>query len=333
MKIVVLGGSGHIGSYLVPKLIRDGHTVVSVTRSDHQPYTANDPAWQYVEKKLLDRSQPDFNGEVAKLSADVVVDLIAFNLDAVKGLVTALKPTRLSHYLFCSSIWGHGHATLMPSDPNTDNKEPLDTYGKEKVACENYLKAEYRQNNFPATIVMPGQVSGLGWIIINPVGNQNPKIFQDIADGKPVTLPNFGMETLHHVHADDVAQVFYLAIKYRNQSLGESFHAVADQSITLYGFAQVMYKYFNQVPHINLLPWPEWKKYMKQPEFRPWHDQYADHDGDVEKTYYHIARSGSYSIANATKLLGYHPRHTILETINDSVQSYLERGIIKRPEQ
>lgn len=332
MKIVVLGGSGHIGSYLVPKLIRDGHSVISITRSDRQPYTASDPAWQYVEKKFLDRSNTNFNANVAKLNADVVVDLIAFDLDAVKGLVTALKPTKLSHYLFCSSIWAHGHATLLPSDPNAVNKEPLDSYGKEKVACENYLKAEYRQNHFPATIVMPGQVSGPGWIIINPVGNLNPKIFQDIANGQAIALPNFGMETLHHVHADDVAQVFYLAIKHRNQSLGESFHAVVDQSITLYGFAQAMYRSFHQAPQINFLPWPEWKKYMEQPEFQSWHEKYADRDGDVEKTYYHIARSGNYSIANATNLLHYHPRHTILETINDSVHSYIERGVIQYPE-
>lgn len=33
MKIVVIGGSGHIGTYLVPRLVRAGHQVVSLTRS------------------------------------------------------------------------------------------------------------------------------------------------------------------------------------------------------------------------------------------------------------------------------------------------------------
>lgn len=60
--------------------------------------------------------------------------------------------------------------------------------------------------------------------------------------------------------------------------------------------------------------------------------KYADRDGDVEKIYHHIARSGNYSTANVTNLLHYHPRHTILETINDSVHSYIERGVIQYPE-
>ena len=29
MRIVVIGGSGHIGSFLVPRLVRAGHEVVS----------------------------------------------------------------------------------------------------------------------------------------------------------------------------------------------------------------------------------------------------------------------------------------------------------------
>ena len=33
MRIVVIGGSGHIGTFLVPRLVRAGHDVISVTRS------------------------------------------------------------------------------------------------------------------------------------------------------------------------------------------------------------------------------------------------------------------------------------------------------------
>ena len=327
MKIIVLGGTGHIGSYLIPKFIRDGHEVISVTRSDRNPYTITNPAWKYVKKIFLDRTNPEFNQKIASMKADIVVDLIAFDLNSVKNLVSELKKTNITHYLFCSSIWAHGHATYLPIDPNSE-KNPLDEYGKEKFAIEKYLKEEYRLHNFPATIIMPGQVSGPGWIIINPVGNMNPKIIQDIAKGEKIYLPNFGMETLHHVHADDVAQVFYLATKHRNASLGESFHAVGEQSITLYGYAEVMYKFFGQDFNIDYLPWDKWKDYMNQEAFKAWHQKYCDRDTDVDKTYYHIARSGNYSIDNAIKLLNYHPRHTIIETIEDSIQSYIKRKII-----
>ena len=59
-------------------------------------------------------------------------------------------------------------AETLPFDPDDLCKEPLDDYGKDKFASEMYLKEQYRQNRFPATIIMPGEISGPGWPIINP---------------------------------------------------------------------------------------------------------------------------------------------------------------------
>ncbi|MGG3506192.1 hypothetical protein ABES58_11985 [Paenibacillus lautus] len=55
--------------------------------------------------------------------------------------------------------------------------------------------------------------------------------------------------------ADDVSQVFFKAITRRKAALGESFHAVGAESITLLGYAQAMYRYFGQEENIKFLPW------------------------------------------------------------------------------
>ena len=282
MKVVVIGACGHIGSYLVPKLVKGGFKVVAISRGKSKPYI-NDPAWKMVEQVVLDRNKDeDFAYKVAKMNADIVVDLINFNIEDTKKMVTALKEIKISHYLYCSSIWAHGRAEFLPADPNS-LKEPLDDYGVDKYQSELYLKEQYRKNGFPATIIMPGQISGPGWTII--------------------------------VHGDDVAQMFYQAITHRNQALGESFHAVERESMTLYGYAKAMYRYFNQEPKIKFLSWEKWCKYVND-------DELIDH------TYYHIARSGEYSIENAQKLLEYSPKYTTLETVEQAVASYIERGII-----
>ena len=178
-----------------------------------------------------------------------------------------------------------------------------------------YLREQYRKNGFPATIVMPGQISGPGWTIINPWGNTSIRVFQEIADGKEIALPNFGQEILHHVHGCDVAQVFYQAIVHRNRALGEAFDAESADHVTLYGFAKHMYEYFGRKPKIRFLPWPEWCAYEGSPE-------------ECEHTYCHIARSGVFSIEKAKRLLGYKPKFSCLETIDLAVKSYIDRGLL-----
>ena len=67
-------------------------------------------------------------------------------------------------------------------NPNDIGKESLDEYGKDKFASEMYLKGKYRTNGFPAKVILPGQISGPGWTIINSWGNTSFRVIQDIID-------------------------------------------------------------------------------------------------------------------------------------------------------
>jgi nucleoside-diphosphate-sugar epimerase len=40
-RVVIIGGSGHVGTYLAPRLVSAGFEVVSVSRGEHAPYQAN----------------------------------------------------------------------------------------------------------------------------------------------------------------------------------------------------------------------------------------------------------------------------------------------------
>lgn len=318
-KVIVIGAYGHIGTFLVPMLVKAGYEVIGISRGKSQPYI-DSPYFKKVTHVVMDRKGDcDFELKIARLQPDIVVDLINFDLEDTKKMVKVLRGTSLSHYLFCSSIWAHGFAETIPTDPN-GLKYPLDEYGQDKYQSECYLKREYVQNGFPATIIMPGQISGPGWNIINPYGNMDLDVYRKIAGGETIYLPNFGMEVLHHVHGEDVAQMFYKAIVNRNQALGESFHAVAKESMTLYGYAKVLYEYFGQNPQIKFLSWDKWCEYIGN-------DEYIDH------TYYHIARSGYHSIENAERLIGYKPKYSTRETVEIAMESYIKRGILNKEEQ
>ena len=83
MRVAVIGGSGHVGTFLVPRLVRAGHEVVNISRGTRTAYVEA-AEWQHVRQVVADRQQEDrdgtFGDRVAGLRTDVVVDLIVNGL-------------------------------------------------------------------------------------------------------------------------------------------------------------------------------------------------------------------------------------------------------------
>ena len=315
-RVVIIGGSGHVGTYLVPRLVEAGFEVVNVSRGERKPYRPH-AAWKAVRTVTLDRDVEEkagtFAGSIRGLKPDIVIDMICFRLDSAKHLVEALRG-HVQHFLFCGTIWVHGPGVAVPTT-EAEPRRPIGEYGIGKAAIEAFLLGEARQNGFPATIAHPGHIVGPGWAPLNPAGHFNPKVFSTLAKGEELAIPNFGMETVHHVHADDVAQLFMRAIANWSSSIGEAFHAVSPAAVTLRGYAEAMAAWFGQKPNLVFLPWPEWKARQSEEE--------------ATATWEHIFRSPSSSIAKGERLLGYRPRYTSFEAVQESVGWLIEQGIVE----
>src|SRR5207244_11048744 len=119
----------------------------------------------------------------------------------------------------------------------SENAGRLSDYGVRKAAIESYLLDQSRRLHFPAAVLHPGHLVGAGWIPLNPAANFNPAIFADLIAGREIALPNLGRETLHHVHADDVAQAFLKAMVNWSNACGESFHVVSPAAVSMAGYA------------------------------------------------------------------------------------------------
>src|SRR5262245_44827324 len=115
-RVVVIGATGHIGSYLVPRLVAGGHEVIAMSRGRRGPYQPS-PRWDSATMITVDRAETDadgsFGAQVAALRPDVVIDLICFTAASAQQLVDALRPFRplLVH---CGTIWVHGPALRLP---------------------------------------------------------------------------------------------------------------------------------------------------------------------------------------------------------------------------
>jgi nucleoside-diphosphate-sugar epimerase len=317
-RIVIIGGSGHVGSYLLPALVERGHDVLNVSRGLATPYHAH-PAWSEIEHVSVDRMAEErdgqFGSKIAALGADIVVDMICFHLSSAQQLVEALRG-RVEHYLFCSSTWVYGQFFAIPST-EADPPNPIDSYGRNKAEIESWLVRQARLSGFPATCFRPGHIVGVGWIPINPLGNVNPNVFSSIARGEELVLPNLGLELLHHVHADDVAQWIVRAIEHRAASIGEVFNTVSEQAVTMRGYAETVYKWFGKRPRLAFKPFDEW---------------ILDLDGtDSEVSRGHVIRSSCHSIAKSRQRLGYAPRYSSFQAIKESVAALIASGRIVGP--
>jgi len=317
MRVTVIGGTGHVGTYLVPRLVRAGHDVVSISRGRREPYR-DDGAWDAVESVTLDREAAEergtFGDAVLETDPDAVVDLICFEPESAEALVTALRG-EVEHLLHCGTIWVHGHSDVVPTtedEPRT--RRPIAEYGRKKAEIEAYLREEARRNGFPATVLHPGHIVGPGWAPLNPAGNFDPAVFSRLARGEAVALPNFGLETVHHVHADDVAQGFQRALERWSAAVGESFHVVSPRALTLRGYAEAAAGWFGREANLTFEPFAEW---ADRPEY--------DED-DVAATEDHVRHSPNASIEKARDRLGYEPRYSSLEATREAVEALVEAG-------
>jgi nucleoside-diphosphate-sugar epimerase len=309
-RVVVIGATGHIGSYLVPRLVRAGHEVVAISRGEREPYQPA-PEWQHAQRLALARDDPGFEAQVAELGADAVIDMICFDAPDAQRLVEALAPTQplLVH---CGTIWVHGPARLVPvteDEPRTAYGE----YGTGKARAEAYL---LRQRDVPAAIVHPGHICGPGWPVITPAGNLDPDVWRRLATGEPLALPDLGLGVLHHVHADDVAQAFERALT-RPQAVGASFHAVSEQAMTLRGLAEAVAGWFGRTANLEYVDWAELERRIG-----------SEH---ATATREHVGRSIAASIERARAVLGYAPRYSTLQALQESVRWLAANGRVDVP--
>ena len=316
MRVVIIGGSGHIGSYLTPRLIEAGHSVLCVSRGLRQPYVTH-AAWKKVEPVVLDRAVEEtagtFGAKIRGLEPDCVIDLTAYTRESTQQLVEALRG-HVQQFLHCGTIWVHGPSVEVPVTEDQPRR-PISDYGIRKAEIEATLLDEARRHRFPATVLHPGHLVGTGWIPLNPAANFNPAVFADLAAGREIVLPNLGRETLHHVHADDVAQAFVQAMTHRSAAVGECFHVVSPAAVSLAGYAEAVAGWFGQQARIRFLPWEEWRSTVSEK--------------DAKVTWDHIARSPVCSIRKAERLLDYRPRYRSLEAVRESVAWLGANGVLE----
>lgn len=310
-RVVVIGATGHIGTYLVPRLVRGGHRVIALSRGAREPYVPA-PEWSRVERIRIDRETEEaagtFGERVAALAPDAVLDMLCFTPESARQLVEALRPARPLH-VHCGTIWVHGPAARVPMTED-EPRTAYGDYGTGKAAIEALLHRETVAGGLPSVVLHPGHITG-PWTSITPAGNLDLDVWRRLACGEPIALPDQGLGVLHHVHADDVAQAFERALT-RPAAIGSSFHVVSDQAMTLRGLAAGVAGWFGREPVIDYVDRAEFERRVG-----------GEH---AQTTFAHVDRSIAASIDRAREVLGYQPRFSSLDALRESLRWLVDSG-------
>ena len=315
MRIIIVGGTGHIGTYLVPRLVLAGHEVSIVARNSRPQYVEPDRIWNSVQWIAADRRAEEKAGtwskRMAAIEADVVIDLLAFTSEENHLMVEAFRG-RIDHFLHIGSIWAYGPTRQAPYEEHF-SRRPTTGYGIGKAQIESDLLTACRRDGFPATIVHPGHISGRYWLPIDPQGSRDGVgIYEKLARGDTVNLPDLGLAMLHHVHSDDIAQIIQRSIDNPKASVGESFSAVADYALSLLGCCHYVSSFFGRKPKLSFVPLDELRTVVG--------------DASFEIIESHVCHSPCSSNAKARRLLGFASRYTTEEIYAESIEYLLETG-------
>lgn len=153
-RVLLLGGTGTIGTHVAPELIRRGFSVVVTSRSAH----ASDGSG--VEYRQGNAKDDVFLDALLSERFDAIIDFMIYSTDAFSARCETLL-SHTDHYIFLSSyrVYGDtGCAPITEESPrlldSVDDPEYLktDEYGLAKARQENILNASGRKNY---TIIRP----------------------------------------------------------------------------------------------------------------------------------------------------------------------------------
>ncbi|MDD3958951.1 MAG: SDR family oxidoreductase [Clostridiaceae bacterium] len=228
MKALFIGGTGTISMSITRALSRTDWELTLVNRGNHVDDVPSD-----IRQITCDIGNED---ELLSLirdeSFDVVADFIAFVPEQVHRDVRLFEG-RCGQYIFISSASIYqkplSHYAITESTPVSN---PYWKYSQAKIACEEYLNTQYRQNGFPITIVRPSHTYADGSI---PLSFHSPKgpwtEIERMRNGKAVILHGDGSSLWTVTHSVDFAKGF-IGLMGNTHAIGETVHITSDESLT-----------------------------------------------------------------------------------------------------
>ncbi|ACZ29404.1 NAD-dependent epimerase/dehydratase [Xylanimonas cellulosilytica DSM 15894] len=222
--VLFIGGSGVISHASVARAVEQGHRVTLLNRG----LSSQRPLPDTVETLVADATDHDaVDAALAGRDFDVVAQFRAFHPDHVARDVARFTG-RTGQYVFISSASAYQKPPArLPVTESTPLVNPFWQYSRDKIACEDLLVRELRDNGFPSTIVRPSHTYDR--TLIPTLGG-----WTDVARmraGKPVVVHGDGTTQWTLTHTNDFA-VGFVGLLGNPRAVGDTFQIMGTHAPT-----------------------------------------------------------------------------------------------------
>lgn len=228
MKILIIGGTGTISSAITRQLSESGHELWLLNRG-----TRKDEVPASVKQIIADI---DDEASVLSLLSDETFDAICEFIGFVPAQVERdirLFRGRTRQYVYISSASAYNKpAANHVITEGTTLANPHWQYSRNKIACEELLMREYRENGFPITIVRPSHTYCERGVPTSVHGLKGTwQLLKRMLDGKPVIVHGDGSSLWTLTWNEDFARGF-IGLLGNPKAIGEAFQIMSDEQLT-----------------------------------------------------------------------------------------------------
>ncbi|MCH6586119.1 MAG: NAD-dependent epimerase/dehydratase family protein [Thaumarchaeota archaeon] len=251
MEILVTGGAGFIGKYLVRSLLEKGD---SVTIFDNFSNSTKDSV-----SSLVDIGAKIIEGDITKpldiLNAvkdqDVVIHLAAkisvsesiknpsetfrVNVDGTRNVLAACEKNHVKKLIVSSSaaVYGEGSPDVKLTEESKTN--PISPYGESKVRMEQEIREFESKHDIDCVILRFFNIYGIGQS--SEYAGVITKFMKRIRQERPLEIFGDGLQTRDFVAIDDVINSIHNAIQYGKSG---TYNIASGKAVTIKELAEQM---------------------------------------------------------------------------------------------
>ena len=246
MKILMIGGTGTISSAITRQLAESDNELWLLNRGSRKNEVPNN-----VKQIIADiDDEKEVLRQIGDTQFDAVCEFIGFLPSQVERDIRLFKG-RTRQYVYISSASAYNKpAASHVINEGTTLANPYWEYSRNKIACEELLLKEYRENGFPITIIRPSHTYCERAVPVSVHGLKGSwQVLKRMIEGKPVLVHGDGSSLWTLTWNEDFAQGF-IGLLGNPKAIGEAFQIMSDEQLTWNQIYECVAKALNVTPKL-----------------------------------------------------------------------------------